>query len=169
MSYARSALRARGDYRRMRGDPGLFGFLGKAAKGALGIVSRSGIPGISQAAGIARGLVGGGPGRQQGPGTFVGLRGPGGIQIGYERRSFQPENVVQDPQTGQLRTVKKRRRMNVANASALRRALRRQQGFVKLARRALKGSGYTIVTRGSRTPRGPRTIVESGSGSVITR
>lgn len=48
---------------------------------------------------------------------------------------------------------RKRRRMNVTNAKALRRAIRRQDGFVKLARRALKGSGYTIATRGSRRPK----------------
>lgn len=41
-----------------------------------------------------------------------------------------------------------RRRMNVANPKALRRAIRRQSGFVKLARRALKGSGYKITSRG---------------------
>lgn len=48
---------------------------------------------------------------------------------------------------------RKRRRINPANPKALRRAIRRQDGFVKLARRALKGSGYTIVTRGSRRPK----------------
>jgi len=57
-----------------------------------------------------------------------------------------------------------RRRMNVANPKALRRAIRRQAGFVKLARRALKGSGYTIVTRGSRKPQ--LRIQETGPGSV---
>lgn len=42
----------------------------------------------------------------------------------------------------------KRRRMNVANAKALRRAIRRTDGFVKLARRTLKGTGFTIARRG---------------------
>jgi len=55
---------------------------------------------------------------------------------------------------------KKRRRMNVGNAKALRRAIRREQGFVKLARRALKGTGYRITTRGS---------TRGGSRGVITR
>jgi len=36
-----------------QGDPGLFGFLGNVAKGALGIVGASGLPGISN---VARGL-----------------------------------------------------------------------------------------------------------------
>jgi len=62
----------------------------------------------------------------------------------------------------------RRRRMNVANAKALRRAIRRQAGFVKLARKALKGTGYTIVSRGSRSRR-PVSIKESGPGSVIVR
>lgn len=47
----------------------------------------------------------------------------------------------------------KRKRINPANPKALRRTIRRQDGFVKLARRALKGSGYTIVSRGSRRPK----------------
>ena len=36
------------------------------------------------------------------------------------------------------------RRMNVANPRALRRAMRRTDGFVKLAKRALKGTGYAV-------------------------
>lgn len=39
--------------------------------------------------------------------------------------------------SGQVVMVRKRRRMNVANSRALRRALRRTQGFAKLARRFL--------------------------------
>ena len=63
----------------------------------------------------------------------------------------------------------KNRRMNVANPKALRRSLRRQKGFVKLAKRALKGSGFKIVTKGSGARRGPNVIVESGPGSVVSR
>ena len=66
-----------------------------------------------------------------------------------------------DPRTG---FPVKRRRMNPANPKALRRAIRRQAGFVKLARRALKGSGYQIVSRGSRAKR--VNVREAGSGSV---
>lgn len=36
------------------------------------------------------------------------------------------------------------RRMNVANPKALRRSIRRTEGFVKLAKRALKGTGYAV-------------------------
>ena len=36
------------------------------------------------------------------------------------------------------------RRMNVTNPRALRRSIRRLDGFVKLAKRALKGTGYAV-------------------------
>ena len=62
----------------------------------------------------------------------------------------------------------KRRRMNAGNAKALRRAIRRQGAFVNLAKKALKGSGYTIQARGSRRSR-PVSIRESGPGSVTVR
>jgi len=39
------------------------------------------------------------------------------------------------------------RTMNVGNARALRRSIRREQGFVKLAQRSLKGTGYKIARR----------------------
>jgi hypothetical protein len=63
---------------------------------------------------------------------------------------------------------KKRRRMNVANPKALRRAIRREQGFVKLARRALKGTGYRITTTRSARPRTVQ-VRESGPGNVVVR
>jgi len=44
------------------GDPGLFSFLGKAARFATGVVSKLGIPIVSGAAGVAAGLLGGGRG-----------------------------------------------------------------------------------------------------------
>lgn len=164
----------RGDYMRgYRGDPGIFGFLGKAIKGAAGIVSRAGIPIVSGIAGTVAGAIssrtsprgtitlpGGGPRMQLGPMQVTrvpGIRGaaqrliPGGA-TGYQV----------DPATGIVR--RKYRRMNVTNPKALRRAIRRQAGFVKLARRALKGSGYKIVSSGSRRPK--TVIKESGPGSV---
>jgi len=61
------------------GDPGLFGFLGKAVRGVAGVVSKLGIPGISGAAGLVGGLLGGG---RVGPGitpTFA----PGGMPMMY--------------------------------------------------------------------------------------
>lgn len=38
----------------------------------------------------------------------------------------------------------KNRRMNIANPRALRKALRRTDGFVKLAKRSLKGTGFAV-------------------------
>jgi len=84
---------------------------------------------------------------------------PPGLQAGFVTPGLGGPRL--DPRTG-LPT--KRRRMNPANPKALRRAIRRQSGFVKLARRALKGSGYQIVSRGSRKP--TINVKEAGSGSV---
>ena len=39
--------------------------------------------------------------------------------------------------------------MNVGNAKALRRAIRRTDGFVRLSRSALKNTGYKIVSKSS--------------------
>ncbi len=58
----------------MMGDPGLFSFLGKVARGVTGAVSKLGIPFVSGAAGIASGLLGGG---RVGPGITP-LFQPGG-------------------------------------------------------------------------------------------
>jgi len=57
--------------------------------------------------------------------------------------------------------------LNYANDKALKRSIRRQDGFVKLARAALKGSGYAIVSKSSRRSSKPKYIKESGPGSVI--
>ncbi len=48
----------------------------------------------------------------------------------------------------------RRRRMNPANPKALRRAIRRQAGFIKLAQRTLRGSGFTVKRTG--LPKGAR-------------
>jgi len=63
----------------------------------------------------------------------------------------------------------KARRIEVGNATALRRAIRRENGFAKLAKRALRGSRFKVTSASAGTRRGPRTIVESGPGSVVTR
>ena len=62
MSISMKAARA-GNVRAMpgtgyQGDPGIFGFLGKAFKGGLGLISRAGIPGVSALAGVAGGVLG---------------------------------------------------------------------------------------------------------------
>jgi len=119
-----------------RGDP----FLGGLVKGALKFVK-----------GGVQSLVGGGPSptRAAAPPVMPGGSIVGGV-IGRVRTAAQVivPGGVEPHLAGQPR--RKRRRMNVTNDKALRRAVRRQQGFVKLARKALQGTGYTVVTRGSR-------------------
>jgi len=163
--YLRAAAQSRGDYLgSMRGDPGLFGFIGKAFKGALGIAGGLGIPVISGAARTLRGLLPGGGPRGIQPVTQMyqsRQAGPGGLKIPGIRGLGQ--RIVPGGATGYYA---KRRRMNPGNVKALRRAMRRQDSFVKLARRALKGSKYKITTVGSGSRRRPLHITESGPGGV---
>lgn len=158
----------RGDYlSSYRGDPGLFGFIGKALKTGLGVVSKLGIPVVSGVAGMGAGIIAGrpkAPAMYQRP-IMQGQALPGGRQVlpvpgirGMIQRG------VPGGATG-LMMGPRRRRMNPANPKALRRAIRRQASFVKLARRALKGSGYAITSRGRSRTR-PISIKESGPGGV---
>jgi len=151
----------RGDYlAAYRGDPGLFGFLGKAFKTVTGVVSKLGIPGISGVSGIAHRLAGGGPRRLAPPRPTMMQSMPGGVPIPGIVAGIQ--RAVPGGQTGFYR---KRRRMNPGNAKALRRAIRRTDAFVKLARRSLKGTGYSITRRTTSRPRTVN-IRESGPGGV---
>ncbi len=132
----------------IQGDPGLFSFLGKAARGITGIVSKLGIPLVSGAAGIASGLLG--PGRS-GPGfrqipfqplqssrmiPTPGFAGavqravPGGATgmqgCGNGTRPNKSGYYVQGGQYVAPGTVcVKRRRMNPLNPRALSKAMRR--------------------------------------------
>jgi hypothetical protein len=123
----------------------------RAVSTARNIISPSRPRTPSRTAGIPR-ITGG-------VGPPIGSRGP------YTPAMEQADRALMEAQiTGKY---KKSRRMNVTNPKALRRAIRRQAGFVKLAKKALKGTGYTIVSRGSRRP---RTVVkESGPGSVTVQ
>lgn len=163
---------ARGDYLGgYRGDPGLFGFLGKVAKGALGIAG-SILPGPLGA--VARF-----GSRIFAPSQAPVLRGPGPpgvarftgprVQIGRFTAagpSLSFGGVGGRGPPGLPGFGRKRRRMNPGNVRALRRAMRRQESFVKLARRALKGSKYAITTRGSRPAARHVHVTESGPGGV---
>ena len=77
------------------------------------------------------------------------------------------ERIVPGGESGYQVVGARRKRMNVANPKALRRAIRREAGFVKLAKRALRGTAYTITTKGR--SRRPVNIRESGPGSVVVR
>lgn len=135
----------RGDY--YRGDPGLFGSIGKAIGGIIKTVAPIALPGVGGVVGgIAGSILGGTKSTSLVPASSgslpvirtPGLRGftqrllPGGA-TGYEVAGFG-----------------KRRRMNVANPKALRRALRRVSGFGKLARRARRDIGRAASAVGVR-------------------
>jgi hypothetical protein len=141
-----------GDYYRMaRGDPGFFGFLGRAIKGVaggvLGKVFPGGLPQLGERGVVKRlpqvlGKVG--PiVRKVGPiagvaagGAAIGalgsraLAGAGGCPKGFHpcksRYGCKRGDCVRN------------RRMNVCNPRALRRGIRRAAGFSKLARRVMR-------------------------------
>lgn len=68
-------------------------------------------------------------------------------------RSVPSIALAQRPGTGMVRIgadglpMKRRRRMNVGNTKALRRAIRRTDGFVRIARSALKNTGFKVVSK----------------------
>ena len=158
----------RGDYlASYRGDPGLFGSIFKIIKGAAGGLIRGGPLG---ALGGAASAVIGGRARRMPPvprGLTI-MGGPTGVQIptGSLPGPYRSPYVRRQRGMPQVPGVNgRRRRMNPANPKALRRAIRRQTSFIRLARRALKGSGYSITARGSRK-RPTARIQEFGPGSV---
>ncbi len=127
-----------------RGDPGFFDTLFRVGKGIV--------------KGAVQGFTGAGqpPPRQQTPffppsrgGFTPPVRPPGrritkvpGFRGGVER-------LLPGGRTGFEVVRPRRRRMNVGNAKALRRAIRRTDGFVRLARASLKNTGFKIVSKSS--------------------
>jgi len=149
--YGRAARLARGDYGgrgRYRGDPGIFGFIGKAVGAVAGLASKV-LPGPAGA--IAGALGGVLVGRKTAapppralvaspmPGgsmTGINLGGPRGITVG--RTVTQATEYKVDAATGQLCPKRKGRRMNVLNPKALRRSIRRVSGYAKTTQRVRK-------------------------------
>jgi len=141
-------------YYASQGDPGIFGTIGRAIGGAVTGFATGGIPGAI--AGGARGITGRGRSIPQ-------------LPSGYS----QPGMPVISRDTGQgpsgktpflglpIAGQRRRRRMNYGNTKALRRADRRIDGFVKVARGALKHTNYKVVSKSA----GSR----GGSRGVITR
>ena len=147
-----------GDY--YQGDPGLFGSIGSIFKGAVKL-GTSMIPGPVGA--IARTAVGGIFSRQSQPKIQPFAAVPPTIAPRQPMAPFrQPVNAAERARLGLA--PRKRRRMNVTNDKALRRAVRRTDGFVKLSKRALRGTGYTVVSKSSRARK--VNVRESGAGSV---
>jgi len=156
------AAQLRGDFRGgggyYRGDPGLFGSIFRGITGAVGGFLTGG------PAGAIRGGLTGLLRSQQSPigaslpppATFPMALGPGPrarpgpVVVVPRRGTFEPTEVM-TPGHG----LPRRRRMNVGNARALRRAIRRARGFEKLARKVMgftsprkpKGRSYFRASR----------------------
>lgn len=142
-----------GDYYMAGG--GIFSSIGHFIGGVANTIGKLGIPGVSGVAGEIGGILA--PPRvskvASGQQLFIPST-PGKIQLGGGQTIVPEKGVsgvvhrlIPGGSTGYV--LKKRRRMNVANPKALRRAIRREAGFVKLAKRALKGTGYHVARRGS--------------------
>lgn len=143
MGYYRGSY-YRGSYYR----GGIFSSIGKFVKGAAGVVSKLGIPGISTVAGVVAGI-GGRPAIAPSmslvapPGGPMGFPEPGitgtvhriapGGHPGYGRMT----------KDGRF-TERRRPRMQVTNTRALKRAGRRIKGFLRIASRL----GALPVNRG---------------------
>lgn len=157
------------------GDPGLFGFLGKAVKGLLGAVPIAGplleglASGISMGAPVGKALA-------EGPLSGIGLptRGPQGQPIQYLRGGAGPggglaglpappsgflPGTVTTPIARRVRggrsgaMGRKRRRMRVTNVKALNRAARRVEGFAHLARKVITLTRHVRVKHARRRRR----------------
>jgi hypothetical protein len=149
----------RGDY--YRGDPGILGTLAKGALKIGGTILGGPVGGVFGAA--AASLLPGGPKpKGSGIGTisigtkvieplsalpggrpFVRTAGAAPGQPGYHLNKGRGKRG-EPPGSYYVRN----RSMNPSNARALRRAVRRQQSFVALARRVLRGTGMTIKRSG---------------------
>ena len=149
-----------GDYYRGSGDPGIFGSIFGGIKGAVGGFLKGGPLGaLGGAIQGARGQPAA-PAYTQGPlrmipatapsggGLFGRLRTAGQALVpgGVEPGTGCPAGYHADKATG-TKCVKNRR-MNPGNAKALRRSIRREAAFIGLAKRTLKGSGYTFKRTG---------------------
>lgn len=158
-----------GDYYRGAGDP-IFGKIWGAVKGAAtGFLSGGPLGAIRGGIGGAIGSGGGGA-RAVAPAYPVSVMSPGVPSIrpptlidrfrtagqalipgGVEPGAACPPGYHLDKRT-KSKCVRNRR-MNPANPRALRRAIRREAAFISLAKRTLRGSGYTFKRTGVATKR----------------
>jgi len=130
----------RGDY--YRGDPGFFSAIGGLVKKAVGF-----IPGVGPIASGALGMIGGGATKVAGGGGKMAVMKGAIGKIGGAIKKHPVLSAA--GAAGAMAGVgalteraltgggRKRRRMNVYNPRALRRAVRRAHGFAKMARRVL--------------------------------
>lgn len=162
--YAAGDYYGSGDYYAAGGfNP--FKSIAKAVKGVAGFVGGLGIPGVSSAAKLISHVIPGGRKQvvsggvtsgqtQQAAGAPIGPNitlqpFPSGGGIRVDPLAFLPGGAPMiAPVAGhQGMAGARRRQMNPTNVKALRRAIRREQRFVAVAKRALKGTGLSISRR----------------------
>ena len=134
-----------GDY--YRGDPGFFSFLGGLAKKAVGF-----IPGVGPIASQALEMIpkGGGMGKLAKAGGAIMQRGRAAVikhpvlsaagaagAIGVMGAGAGAAIARRGGRRAVVPGMRRHRRMNVCNPRALRRSIRRTQGFAKLAMRTI--------------------------------
>lgn len=119
------------------GDPGFFDTFFRIAKGAVTGAVRAATGGTSRAPQVFR------PPAGRSVPTISRAAGPTGRATEIVGRA----TVAGMMAAGEM--APRRRRMNVGNAKALRRAIRRTDGFVRLAKSALKNTGFKIVSKSS--------------------
>lgn len=155
-----------GDY--YQGDPGFFSFLGKVAKSAVGL-----IPGVGP---IASSLVGGAASlvsKKKPASSGLTAAGSAGLNVVGSMMKKSPAlmapgvmgvsrpgmGLVARTPRGMAAGGRKRRRMRVTNTKALRRAIRRAEGFAHLAKRVMRFTspraprGRAVFKRRRRTKR----------------
>lgn len=156
-----------GDYYSGKGDPGLFGFLGKAI-GSVARVGASMVPGPGGS--ILRAAAGRLPGFRRSSRAPVGAPVPSfqAPVLQYARDS-RTAAVVPGMTADTMGFKKKRRRMNYGNVKALRRADRRVDGFVGVARRALKHTNYKVVSRSAGRSGGSRGVITRSEAAKALR
>lgn len=149
-------------YGAYRGDPGFLGALGKIAGGVLGVAGGI-LPGpVGTIAKIGAGVLR--PTRRVAapPPTRMMPAFPGRRPTPF-RRMAPPVGAVAPAVTPAearaMGMVARRRRMNYGNTRALTRASRRIDGFVKVARRALKHTNYKVVSKSAGRAAGSRGVI----------
>lgn len=123
--------RGAGDFYRGMGDPGILGVVGGLARRGVGLAARG--LGLTTPVGIV--------------GTVAAAAAPGIVKRATGGKiKIHPTKILPGGEPFIERV--KRRTMNPANPKALRRAIRRLDGFTGLANRTLKGTGYAIKRTG---------------------
>ena len=140
MSYYMGDYYGRGSF--YRGDPGFFSFLGKVAKGVFSSVTgislggKAAAPAAGMAAGVLKALPGG-VGKLAGRVGGVLKKVPRGVLVAGGAAAAGAA-VGAGGRALMEGGGRRRRRMNVANIKALRRSIRRAQGFARVAKKVLR-------------------------------